>query len=68
MRQRQTQRQLILQALRAGHRLTPAKALIGIGCMRLAARVQELRDEGYNITTTLASGPDGRRYAEYKLK
>jgi hypothetical protein len=59
---------MVLRELQDGHTLTPAKALVGFGCMRLAARIQELRDQGWDIVTNMAVGPDGRRYAEYYLE
>ena len=37
-----TQTDEILQALRAGERLTPLAALERFGCFRLAARIHEL--------------------------
>lgn len=40
----------VLKRLQAGEKLTPTLAL-SFGCQRLAARVNELRDAGYAITT-----------------
>jgi len=44
-----TQPDAILQALQAGVKLTPADALRDYGCMRLAARIYDLRQDGYTI-------------------
>lgn len=39
----------ILRWLQAGKKLTPQDALREFGCFRLAARINDLRREGYNI-------------------
>ncbi len=44
-----TQTQVILEALQSGKRLTPLDALNLCGCMRLAARIHELRQAGHKI-------------------
>ena len=66
-----TQRGLILTHLRTGATITPYEALVDYGIMRLAARISDLRYDGYNITTTMRNGKPrmGRptRYAEYHL-
>jgi hypothetical protein len=53
----------ILAYLQAGHSLTPSQALFMFGCMRLAARIKDLRDARHPITMTLHK--DG--YAVYSL-
>ena len=56
----------ILKFLKAGRTITPIIALNLFGCMRLAARILEIRDMGYNVlTTTIAA--NGKRFAGYKL-
>ncbi len=50
-----TQKNQILKALRDGDTLTPLDALRRFGCMRLAARIQELRQDGLSIATTRAA-------------
>ena len=52
----------ILQALKAGRRLTPMDALNEFGCYRLAARVYQLREDGWNIDTDISEG-----FATYRL-
>ena len=49
-----------------GYKLTPLQALNKWGCMRLAARIEELRKEGLNIVTTKVA-ISGKTYAQYKL-
>ena len=65
------QRTMILRHLRRGEAITPKSALEIYGIMRLAARIQELRDDGYVITTTMREGRTRygtvSHYAEYRL-
>ena len=44
-----TQTQVILEALQSGKRVTPLDAIAMCGCMRLAARIHELRQAGHVI-------------------
>ncbi len=46
-----SQRDEILSYLQQGQSLTPLEALSMFGCFRLAARIRELRADGYNIRT-----------------
>ena len=59
---KQSQKQQILSALKAGDALTPLDALNRFGCFRIGARIWELRREGYNIKDI-----GTERYAKYKL-
>ena len=61
-----TQANQILSALKRGEKLTPLQALRKYGCMRLAARIKDLRDAGYEINTTLTK-TQGSRVARYSL-
>ena len=58
-----TQRDQILAALKQGDTLTPIDALRRFGCFRLAARINELRDEGVQINTHIT-----KSYAEYTIE
>ena len=60
-----SQNDKVLDMLRRGP-VTPFEALTEAGCFRLAARVGELRDQGYEIHTELRVA-DGKRYAVYHL-
>jgi len=51
--------------LSRGYKLTPLQALNKWGCMRLAARIAELRKDGMAITTTKVTN-NGKTYAQYK--
>ena len=45
-----TQTQQILAHLETGQPITPRDALAMFGCVRLAARIKDLRDQGHQIT------------------
>jgi hypothetical protein len=64
---KQTQANRILRYLQAGHRLTPWDALEQFGCFRLAARIYELRREGWQINERTVETASGKRIAEYSL-
>lgn len=64
---RVTQASRILAHLRAGNRLTPLDALERFGCFRLAARIHELRREGWDISERAVETASGKRVAEYSL-
>lgn len=67
-----TQCEEILEYLREYGSITPVEAIQEFGCMRLAARIAELKDHGVNIRTTMAKGRNrkGQRvaYARYILE
>lgn len=65
---RPTQAGRILAHLRAGNRLTALEALEKFGCFRLAARVHELRREGWHIEERTVETRGGKRVAEYSLE
>jgi hypothetical protein len=62
-----SQAQRILRHLQAGHSLTPLEALERFGCFRLAARVHELRREGYAVLEETVTTAQGKRVARYFL-
>jgi hypothetical protein len=64
---RPTQANRILAYLRAGNRLTALDALERFGCFRLAARIHELRREGWAIEERTVETRGGKRVAEYSL-
>jgi hypothetical protein len=61
------------QAIRVlGHmkrhgKINPMQALKYYGTMRLASRVNDLRNQGHSIETTIVERR-GKRFAEYSLK
>ena len=66
--QKPTQANRILAYLRAGNRLTAIDALERFGCFRLAARVHELRREGWNVQERTVETRGGKRVAEYYME
>jgi hypothetical protein len=60
-----TQEKWILSALHWGP-ITPMQALKGCGCLRLAARIKDLRAQGHNIITEPVN-ENGKRFAKYHL-
>ena len=60
------QSQQILNHLKQGNPITSMEALQQYRCMRLAARVKDLKDSGYNILSRMVE-QGGKRFAEYRL-
>jgi hypothetical protein len=61
-----TQNAQILQHMKNCGSVTPYVALKRFGCMRLAARIRDLRDGGHVINSVIVSR-NGKRYAAYSL-
>ena len=57
----------VLTRLQSGRTLTAVEALREFGCFRLAARICDLRDAGFNIKT-IDVNEGGKKYAKYVLK
>ena len=64
---RPTQAGHILAYLRAGNRITALEALDAFGCFRLAARIHELRRDGWQISERTVETRGGKRVAEYSM-
>lgn len=66
-----TQKANILNYMKIHGSITPLEALQNFGCMRLAARIHDLREDGHRIVAETAHGVnrDGARvtYTRYKL-
>jgi hypothetical protein len=60
-----TQAGRILEHLLAGNRITALDALELFGCFRLAARIHELRRDGWRIEERTVETSSGKRVAEY---
>lgn len=58
--------QQLLQHLKAGKSITPLEALDKWRCLRLGARVCNLRQAGYRIRTELIAR-NGKRFARYSM-
>lgn len=57
-----------LRRLESGATITPLDALNEFGCMRLAARKNELEKDGYPIETVHVHTKTGKTVAGYRLK
>jgi hypothetical protein len=64
---RPTQAGRILAYLRAGNRITALEALQLFQCLRLAARIHELRQDNWQIIERTVETASGKRIAEYSL-
>lgn len=64
MNRAQTDR--ILTRLKDGGTITAAEAVRELRCYRLAARIKELREDGWNIKTEMIQR-NGKRYARYYI-
>lgn len=62
-----SQKSQIRRALKAGKKITPLSALRDFQCMRLAARIADLRAEGLDIVTSTRKGKGGKEFACYYL-
>ena len=62
-----TQTDLVLEFLRDVGPLTQPVALEELGCLRLGARIWDLKQRGVSISTELVELPSGQRVAEYRL-
>lgn len=66
------QKEKIIKYIKKYKSITPQDAMFDLGIMRLAARISDLKDDGYNIETEMETGKnrDGEpvRYARYRLK
>ncbi|MDD5358392.1 MAG: helix-turn-helix domain-containing protein [Candidatus Nanoarchaeia archaeon] len=56
---------MILEYLKKGGKLTPLKALRRFNCLRLGARIYDLRAKGHPIKMRMKTLWSGKRVAEY---
>lgn len=63
----QSQNAKIAEYLKQGNSITPLDALNLFGCLRLGARIADLKERGLNIETEMVVTPNGKRVASYKL-
>jgi hypothetical protein len=61
-----SQRQEILRHLAKGRTLTPLEALEKFGTFRLAARIEEIRHDGFKVNTEMVK-VGGARVARYRI-
>ena len=58
---------MIIAYLKKGYSITPLDALNMFGVFRLASRIHDLRERGYNINACKITTPTGKRVCEYVL-
>ena len=56
----------ILRHLKKGKSITALEALDRYGCLRLAARINDLKNDGHSISTAMVARK-GKRVARYQL-
>lgn len=64
----QTQNARILAHLQNGGRITSLSALDDFGCLRLSARIKDLRDRGYDIQSETITLSNGKRVSQYFME
>ena len=64
----QTQSAQILKALKNGERLTHLDAEKRFNCLRLDARIYDLKKRGHNIIRETITVSSGKRVAQYRLE
>ncbi|HII3734608.1 TPA: helix-turn-helix domain-containing protein [Pasteurella multocida] len=57
----------ILKALKNGEKLTHLDAERRFNCLRLGARIYDLKRKGYPIETEMITVPSGKRVAQYSM-
>lgn len=64
----QSQNAKILAHLKNGGRITSLSALDDFGCLRLSARIKDLRDLGHNIQSVFITVPSGKKVKQYFME
>ena len=63
-----SQNKQIADYLNKGKKLTTIDALNKFGCFRLASRINDLRNDGMNITTKIIKLENKKQIAQYSIK
>ena len=63
-----SQNKQIADYLNKGKKLTTLDALNKFGCFRLASRINDLRNDGMNITTKIIKLDNKKQIAQYSIK
>lgn len=61
-----SQKEVLLKHLKR-KTISQYEALLVYGIARLASRIDELRQEGWNIETIMKRDDKGKRYARYRM-
>lgn len=67
-KQSQSQNARLLAFLQNGGRITSLEALNQFSCLRLSARIKDLRDRGYAIRDEFITVPSGKRVKQYFME
>lgn len=62
-----TQTEAIRAHLKRGRKITAVQALAEFGCLRLAARIDELRKSGESISVERVTTRSGKHVAQYRM-
>ena len=62
-----SQSEAILEHLKSGESLTALQALARFNCLRLGARILELRRQGHDIRSEIIRTRSGKNVAKYTL-
>lgn len=63
-----SQNNSILEYLKQGNSITALEALKSFQCMRLASRVNDIKNMGYEVISSMIEIPSGKKVASYRLK
>jgi hypothetical protein len=64
----ESQAQKILQHMKSGQEITALEALARFQCMRLAARIAEIKEMGIDIRDRWITRDDGKRFKAYRVQ
>lgn len=64
---RKAQTVKILEYMKTHDGITAEEACLRLNVWRLAARIKDLRKQGYTITTEMIKAPSGERFGLYRL-
>lgn len=67
-KQSQSQNMRILAHLKTGGKITALSALEKFNCMRLSARIKDLKEMGYPINSEFIRVPSGKRVKAYFME
>lgn len=67
-KQSQSQNALILAHLQQGGSITSLDSLEKFGCLRLSARIKDLRDRGHQIVSEFITVPSGKKVKRYFME
>ena len=63
----ESQNAKILEWMLQGNKITALEALKEFQCLRLASRIHDLRDKGWDVVKEMIILPNGKRVAQYSI-